>query len=395
MISGNPAVFILNREVVYIVSFLIFFSFWLKKPLYIHKESIYLFCFFIILLFIHLISFGSIVLMSSIGFLLKLGIAFLTVRLIPDFFEKYINILFYLAVISLAFYIPTLLGINMEGVFSFLKLPLANSDISHIGIHNFQQSSETRNSGLFWEPGAFAGYLVLALYFIVIGTAGRVKKWKIITLIIALLTTQSTTGYLAGFILLVFWPIRSGHMKQSYMRIVISIFVLGGIVLIAFIVFHEFSFLGEKIAQQIENALIAGKGYQITRFGNFIYDLQFIAQRPFGGWGANPETRFYLDSELAEFISGQGNGLTGFAVKFGLIALIIYFTYLYRGLRFTTQSSISASMGCILISLLLMGEQFLNFPIFLALAFLPQNKKKVGEHNVGKTEVYNNTQRFG
>src|SRR5205085_12036998 len=64
-----------------------------------------------------------------------------------------------------------------------------------------------RNCGMFWEPGAFSGILTLcfALNAKYLPMLWKNHKLKIIVLILALLTTKSTTGYIVFFITVIFY----------------------------------------------------------------------------------------------------------------------------------------------------------------------------------------------
>lgn len=386
MVSGNPAASILGEKIVYIGVFFMLISCRLLYPsqlnqLRLNGQDLCFISIFAVLLILHFIEFGSIVLMSSLGFAIKLGIALFSIRLIPSFFSKYVSVMVWLAGLSLVFYLPSLLGvIDTAKLFSFLSLPLDRSSLTpNIGIHNFHGMHDyfiagekvMRNSGMFWEPGAFAGYLLIALFFVVIMKSVSLKKWQVFLLIVALLSTQSTTGFIVGIVLLIYWLYDRDLFKGVIVRVLVFPVAAVFLIVIANFAFSEISFLGKKIEGQIENVSVGGHRNEINRFGNLIYDINFIEQRPLIGWGATPQTRYFFDPELEELISGQGNGLTGFTVKFGLIGILVYFFYLFRGVQRMTNSLLAGGITVCLVSMLLMGEQFLNFPIFLALAFLP------------------------
>jgi hypothetical protein len=109
--------------------------------------------------------------------------------------------------------------------------------------------------------------------------------------------------------------------------------------------------------------------YEITRFGNVIYDLNSIEKRPILGWSALNETRGTLDPEVSEIASRQGNGLTGMVVKYGVVGLLIYLLSTYRYFFSRTRRGVYSASGVVVLCILLMGEQYLNFPLFFALMF--------------------------
>lgn len=376
-ISGNSALYtILEREPLYVCSLIIFILYWLVvRPVAvrINMRFALMFLGLLTLFALHYLTFGSMVLMASMGFMVILLIAFFAVKLIPDFFRKYISVMAWLGVLSLIFHIPRLLGVNMANIFSFLKAPNGGPNYSHIYIHNFHYVDEMRNSGIFWEPGAFAGYLVIALLLVLAHKHTPTSKWKVIVLIAALVSSQSTTGYMAGLFLFSYWQLskyRGRSVGGLDYRFIIVPFLMGLIVTASIYSYSNITFLGEKIEHQISESLNEEHNYRFNRFGNYLYDIEFFMERPLTGWGANPQTRVSVDPELAEFIDGQGNGLSGFLVKFGLFAFFMYFYCLYKNLKSMTHSSNQALILIIPVLMLLMGEQFFDYALFLTLAFV-------------------------
>jgi len=378
-VSGNPAMGVLGNETVYIGTLLIFIVLWWLKPLRIMKQDWMIFVLFALLMLVHVLVFGSIVVPSSLGFLIKLGIALLVVRLIPEFSVRYINVMYALSLIGLIFWILTIAGVNMQGLFSELRVPLEGNNF-HIGIHNLKEEYEVgvRNMGMFWEPGAFAGYLVLALFFMVRdGRNKGIKLKHIFVLIAALLSTQSTTGYLAFMVLALFYVYSAKLIKGKIAKLLGFPAIFLVLVAGTYMATNQVSFLGEKINAQIESTSVRDDASKINRFGNFMYDLESIAKRPVFGWSANPVTRLSVDPEIIELVAGQGNGFSGFAVRFGFIGFLVFFGFFAHTTRRITGSLVASLFGIVIVCVLLNGEQFLNFPIFLSLIFFPKNKSKL------------------
>jgi len=138
------------------------------------------------------------------------------------------------------------------------------------------------------------------------------------------------------------------------------------------VAFKEIPFLGEKIGLHWTKAMTGVGGYQVNRFGNMLYDYDFILKRPLFGWSVTPQTRVATDMEIPEHVASQGNGLTGFMVRFGVLGFLGYLIAVWRSASGYFGSSASGAIVVSMISLLLMGEQFLNFPLFYVLAFAPR-----------------------
>lgn len=375
VISGNPVIAVLGKETVYIGSLLIFLIAWFFTRVKLIRLDFVVVGFFVFLSVAHVINFGELVIAASLGFLIKVCIGLLAVRVIPDFAGRYVGVMYWLSLISFVFFIPLYFGVDMRGIFSSIRISLPLDSIHyHIGLHNLREEYEgnVRNMGMFWEPGAFAGYLVLALFFMVRdGRNGILRSKQGVIILIALLTTQSTAGYLALFALLVLYANSIASFRSKATKIIVLPMLLLVLMSLVVLLFSQVSFLGEKISGQIDSVTIGEDSSRINRFGNILYDLDWISDRPILGWSANPETRLALDPEALDLAAGQGNGLTGFAVKFGIFGILLFFAAIAYATYKKSGSTEVAVFGVITVALLLNGEQFLMFPVFLSLMFLP------------------------
>jgi hypothetical protein len=132
-------------------------------------------------------------------------------------FEK---IVYYLAVISLGLWgIQVLAGgdflFNIFSRFSFLREISFVSGNGISGIIYSIQPYETvvingatiaRNCGFAWEPGSYASYLNLALFVnLFLSGNDKSKKRRFWVFILAILTTQSTTGYMLLAVIMTFY----------------------------------------------------------------------------------------------------------------------------------------------------------------------------------------------
>lgn len=88
-----------------------------------------------------------------------------------------------------------------------------------------------RNCGMFWEPGAFAPFLLFALAIIAIEKDDEIKSHhvlKMILLLIALITTFSTTGYIALILCLAIIAFNQGGYGANRVgNVLLAIAVVG------------------------------------------------------------------------------------------------------------------------------------------------------------------------
>lgn len=370
--SGNPVVPIaLGKESVLIGLPLLLLGHALIRGGGVRRMDLRVLGLFAVLGLLHLFIYGGMTIPATLGFLLKLCAALLLVRFVPNSSNLYVTVMVMLSVVSMTFFIPNLLaGFALREAMAWAALNY-RPEVVHIGIHNFHLAEEAyRNSGMFWEPGAFAGYLLLAIILEVArqtSADGRIRLNRtLVVLGVTLFSTQSSTGYIALAVFSV-GVVAANYGVRHFGRLSLAGALLTTIAAVGFV---QLPFLSEKVLHQYEMASGGRIGYEITRFGNARYDWNFIVRRPISGWSATPETRGSTDSDIGDLASAQGNGLTGFAVRFGLVGLLCYVYLVFWRLKLESQSGLIAVAGTAAILLLLVGEQYLNFPVFLSLMFI-------------------------
>jgi hypothetical protein len=369
LISGNPAVFVLPKQAVYIAALAFFIGAWTRVGSPLRRSDGFVLAAFSVLSLFHLAVFGSDVLTTSAGFLVRLVIAMFAVRAFEDFDDRYVDVMLGIAVISLLFHVPIQLNANLVDATAPLRVPIEGMLSRHIGIHNFMvPGEEGRNAGMLGEPGMFAGYIVLALILATVaGIKRRILTWLV--LVVTLLSTRSTMGYVAGVAacLLASYSIPARSRLLAFARgAALSIVFIAGAVL----AYEQVEFLGEKIEHQWEEALEGTEPSRINRFGNLLYDLEYVQEHPIIGWSPLPLTRSSKDSAIEELVTGQGNGLSNFAVKFGVTGLALYFVLMYRGFKRRGANALLALGACVVIAMTLTGEPYLNGPAFMTLMFM-------------------------
>lgn len=119
-----------------------------------------------------------------------------------DFKRKYINIISFLAAVSLVGHIISLAYPTFAA-----RFPMTEGDYSsnyyNAFIHVFQAARgyshlvmSKRNAGIFWEPGAYQAFLNMGLLFLLSMKDVKNKRRKVLLLALAIVTTGSTTGYI-------------------------------------------------------------------------------------------------------------------------------------------------------------------------------------------------------
>lgn len=337
----------------------------------ISRSSLTVLLFFVLLSIVQLIYYGVSSASSSVGFLLMLVWSLIAVNLIRPFPIWYVRIMSVAAAISLVFYFLALTGLITPQMFVWVPGANVVEGGVHAWLYYFHQSGDAfRNSGPFWEPGAFAGYLELALIFVL--TQRQKPNWKPIVLILAVLTTMSTTGYAGLAVIVGIWAVRRSDLRFTLSRLTVSAAAVICFAFMSYWAIGNLSFLGEKVNNQVERVQSEQGNYQLNRFGSLIYDLPFIRMRPLIGWTPASTFRSEVDPLYETIMTGHGNGLSAFVSRFGIPALLFVFWRVFCFARHSRMSRIQGGLLILWVSVILVGEQYLVYPVFWCLIMLSQ-----------------------
>lgn len=251
-----------------------------------------------------------------------IGILCISNKIRNNFVDVYINTITFIAVYSLVIYIFCL----HPDVYDYLYNNVADNNSLNVEkaveegggrnfiIYNFQSNfinqliGVSRNCGPFWEPGMFAVFLNIALFCnIFIKKNG--KKIQNIILLLALISTFSTGGYIVSFLIVLFYIINHGLSLRNILLIIPLTLILIPSVL-------ELEYIGEKTISQFEGA---SKGSGSSRFGAFITQIDMIDSSPLiGGERIEDYTtsRTLASGTLLPFVS------------YGIPVGIMFFVYL-------------------------------------------------------------------
>lgn len=293
---------------------------------------------------------------------------FITKSISYDEFKiKYINIISSLAGVSLICYLITLVYPSF-----MLNFPLTqgNSSVDYYnaGIHVFQAAKgfgyfvpESRNAGIFWEPGAYQAFLNMGLALLLTTDNVKTKERKAFFLILATITTGSTTGYLILFLLCIV------YRKQLLAMIVGNnkiITLLGLLVSVVFFIYISASSANTYSGvQKLINEFTSG--HFLERL--YLDDLRIILQSPLNFLGISFET--YEEMGLR----------SGNSIVYILVTLGIPFTAILMKMYFNYAQLFRKSMVILLIFVFMFStESLLWRPFFLCLAWYGS------ESNLGK-----------
>lgn len=369
-LSGNPLFTSQGYSKMLLIAYSGIFSIYVLKkmgwmlPMRIVDKLILIIAFILIIVIAQKNVLGFVSYPGVLALILKILLGLFTIYFYQlkkiDILDIYIKILALLSFISIPFLI-----LNHFGFYGY-EFNQIRTVVLYTFYEKIPEGLIVRSAGMFWEPGAFAGYLLLALLFIALKnekfTFGEYKK-ESFWIIMGLITTQSTTGYLIFLLILFMYALQNFNWGR--------IIVFPAILLISIGAYTGLPFLKEKLEDHFISSTEMSKGdISNTRFGSLNMDMEYIKAQPLIGNGLDISTRYRFHPEVIKDI-GNGNGMSNFLASWGIPLFLLWLYCVYKFTQKVSQSTTTNITFLLLIILLLQGEQFLNFPMFLMFLSLP------------------------
>lgn len=377
LVSGNPALptgGVLEVGLL-LLMFVLVMAFLVRGRSTVSRRLVALVFLFVGLFLYQTITIGMQPVSTMAGFFVRLVIAYGATALVTNFSKTYVTIAIYLSFMALVFFTVDqalfVAGLDLRSALAGLDL-VGGAGV-HLGVHNLVGAPNAhRNAGIFWEPAALGGYVLVALVLLSIpGNERNVKSYyrDAIVLIATVLSTQSTAAYLLlPLVIVLHWRVRGG-VSVPRRAIPVTVFVILAIFGIAMYQIWSLDFVSPKMLRQYQIVELRAEGWQLTRFGSLVLDWEFIQERPVAGWGLHETTRRSLETEYWSR-HRMGNGFSGFAVSFGVVGLAAAIACMALSFRSIFRDPVAVTLALTTTVLLLNVEMFLNFPAFLALLFL-------------------------
>lgn len=174
-----------------------------------------------------------------------------------------------------------------------------------------------RNPGFAWEPGAFASIICLGIFCNVLRTNMRLRHngalWGFFA---ALLSSQSTTGFITLIMMLGIWLIANKKYKWGFVIIPIAIAMF------------SFPFVRDKLFAELNNLqyndYTQSSGGAFNRTYSLVLDFQEFLRHPLLGLGGWTGGTWYAQQgyEFA-LISGIGYMLSQYGAVISLLFIIL------------------------------------------------------------------------
>lgn len=252
-----------------------------------------------------------------------------------------------------------------------------------------------RNLGFAWEPGRYGSILCVGLFFNLIAYDFRIRKnrnfWYIL---IAILSTQSTTAYVTLMLVIAFYL----YNKRKDMFIKLMPFAA-----ILFIMIVQVDFVGDKIQslwltdehsydwqKQLDYFYTQDVVVVPQRFDGLFYELLNILHDPLIGNASDEESYLY---SLFGIRFSLSNGCLRIFANMGIFIGLLYYVYLYRSSKllsvvFKYRGKI---FWLVLFVMINISYSWVFEPVFLVFVFYPlyykRNKAFNYDFNKKTTEV--------
>ncbi len=278
-------------------------------------------------------------------FYILLSYAYLTIKILKyDFFEIFHQVVYILAFISLPFFILQIINFDftfslvglIQNSFSFLEF---NNDVfaNNLFFSIEADGAMFRNSGFAWEPKGFANFLILAIIINSVLYSFKINK-KMIILIIALITTFSTVGYIVLFTGFAGFLFINNKIKIYYVIIAFIVFLI--------VLISENDFIFDKVSNEIytmqdQADMIYDKRFfesrSLGRFGSLLVDYNDFIKHPIFGYGIQRKdtSRIQLRTQAKYNYTKlvRVNGFSDRLVTFGMVGMLFYMIMIYKGFR--------------------------------------------------------------
>ena len=281
---------------------------------------------------------------STLHIIMKMTIGLLVLLVLnKKFLVYYSDIIYFFCILSLVCFIynhiwgilPYIsLGESMDGGNGFRVTSIIYTQLYNLNSHGLV----FRNCGPFWEPGAFQGFINLAITTELLSDKVRDRKWnlKMFICVITVITTYSTGGYIVLALNIIYYLFTNKNLAELDKIILLGLFLM-----VALIVFIETDFLYSKIVND--------RGRLGISFSDLFSDSILFTLFGYG---------FAGESIMQSDIKSASSVLNLFRYA-GLIGILLYYIPLIG-----VQISLKRLFYTIVIFLIMMNEPFITAGVF-------------------------------
>lgn len=309
--------------------------------------------------------------------------AYFIARVVDDhFFYCLDKILYVLAIVSIVFFFLTyssafieLIHTKISPLFKPLSYNTENEEawlVHHnIVIYNFKNFTPlyNRNSGPFWEPGMYVIFLNIIFFYHLFLTKKFPLRKKIVYLV-AILTTFSSTGYIA---LIFIYLAYSLFVSRSNLSVLYILLLLAVIPLV-----FQLDFMESKITAQLNEA----EAKDSSRFGAVLLHLRVLSDYPLFGIGTGNMYKVYEYTDARSVANGLSLVFMCFGIPLGLLYYILFYRSCARTMHIYSHKKYLGWIYFLLLLILTFSQDISVriFYFFLIIWGFTVNMKQTNQH---------------
>ena len=326
--------FELNKQLILYVVIGVYAVLYIFRKKYRVTSIIVISVFLLVYIYIvRLLNSGGIGMQDWRLFVGQILIVHLAYRINQDkFLERYINITVIWELFSLVFWGIEL--IRPEILRLLFKSVNLGSGITYYGEIFYvyrPMFSEVRNTGIYTEPGRYTAIIISALFILLflksnLNIKERKYYFSLVICFVTMISTGSTTGYIAGMILVACYLLKHQTKENSKVkrRIIAIIILVFGILLMDYYFNTNNSLVGKVLFEKIEGthaAVASSSGGARLRMIELAANI--IKEYPFGA-GHDIVRKQMLTVNI------HGAGLIYYTASMGIVTIIILFIWIVR-----------------------------------------------------------------
>lgn len=191
-----------------------------------------------------------------------------------------------------------------------------------------------RNQGPFWEPGVYQAYLALALIFLLFYVKRKHQIKEMIILIITIVSTFSTTGYIVLAIILCAYIVGNDNSKKGSKIKILMVIIGTGTLCIALNSNEVNSMLFDKLSSSSISSVSAN-----TRIYSIFKNVEAILENPVTGIGPERFAEVFANTVgYFEVVDANVNTTTSLCV-WALYGIGYFVLFNYGIFKFIIKSS--------------------------------------------------------
>lgn len=287
---------------------------------------------------------------------------------IKKFSNIFLDIIYIIAVVSI---VCTLALMLVPSIFSFAP-EIVNSGentFSNLILYVFPTDlDKVRNYGIFREPGVFQMYISIALIFLIY-YSNEFSLKKFVVLILSIILTFSTTGYIALFAIICLYFInnRTKYTISSKNKLLVIIFMLVGIAYVT----TKTDLLSSEgmVFDKLSNT---ERHTTLARMSSVTSNIKMWEESPLLGVGLQKAEDLFPILSLKDYGFASQHNTNTFLAELATFGLF-YFLLFFFGIIFISKYiGLKTTERCLIFTVLLIlsiGEKLTFSPFFFLMVF--------------------------